>query len=234
MEGARNLERIQREGMERLYPALTNPSWLVLRSRREIFTRWLKDFNHANPRVLDVGGRVQPYRPLIDCSALRYTAVDIRRTPLVDIVGDAALLPLGDACFDLVLCTQMLEYARDPRRVISEIYRVLKPGAFLLMSAPAVYPQDSEREYWRFLPCGLRELLADFAEIEVAAEGSSVTGFIRTINVCLVAFTTVTVFRKLVCATIVPALNLLGAFLEALKITSDTSFTANFSVLARK
>jgi SAM-dependent methyltransferase len=234
MEDPKGLKRIQTEGRERLYPSLTNPNWLVLRSRRELFTRWLHGLNCSNPRVLDVGGRVQPYRSLIRGGTSLYTAVDLRSTPLVDIVGDAAQLPLADACFDLVLCTQMLEYARDPRRVMSEIYRVLKPGAFLLLSAPAVYPQDSEQEYWRFLPCALRELLRDFSEIDLAAEGNSVIGLIRTVNVCLVAFTTSAVLRKLVCVTLVPALNLLGALVEALKITNNTSFTANFSALARK
>lgn len=230
----KNLGRIQREGRERLFPSLTNPNWLVLRARRKLFTKWLQRFDHANPIVLDVGGRVQPYRPLIAQGASRYIAVDIRLTALVDIAGDAAQLPVGNARFDLVLCTQMLEYARDPRRVLTEIHRVLKPGGFLLLSAPAVYPQDSEQEYWRFLPCALRELLGDFSEIEVAAEGDSVTGFIRTINVCLVAFTPVAVFRKLLCLTLVPVLNLVGALAEALRTTSDNSFTANFSVLARK
>jgi SAM-dependent methyltransferase len=234
MSATKALKQIQKDGRKRLYPSLTDPSWLVLRKRREVFTRWLGHLDHTNATVLDVGGRIQPYRPLINGQPSRYVAVDLLLTPLVDIVGNAAQLPLRTACCDFVLCTQMLEYAPDPRQVIVEIHRVLKPGGFLLLSAPAVYPQDSERDYWRFLPGAFRELLMDFSSIDLAAEGTSVSGFIRMINVCMVSFTTVTAFRGLLCFTVIPVLNLLGAVLEMLKVTTDSSFSGNFSVLAQK
>jgi SAM-dependent methyltransferase len=226
--------KIHDEGRRRLRPSLTDPSWLVLRKRREVFTQWLARLNHTNALVLDVGGRIQPYRSLINGRLSRYIAIDLRLTPLVDIAGNAAQLPLRNDCFDLVLCTQMLEYAPDPRQVIAEIHRVLKPGGFLLLSAPAVHPQDSDRDAWRFLPGALRELLLEFSAVDLAPEGSSVTGFIRTINVCLVSFTPLAAFRGLLRFTIVPMLNLLGALFEMLRLTANTSFTANFSVLARK
>jgi len=234
MSSTADIRQIQEEGRSRLYPSLTDPSWLVLRNRREVFTQWLGRLNHTNALVLDVGGRIQPYRSLINGRPSRYIAVDLRLTPLVDIAGDAAQLPFRSDCFDLVFCTQMLEYAPEPRQVIAEIHRVLKPGGFLLLSAPAVYPQDSDRDAWRFLPAALRELLKEFSAVDLAPEGSSVTGFIRTINVCVVSFTTVAAFRGLFRFTIVPMLNLLGALVETLKLTSNTSFTANFSVYARK
>jgi len=234
MSSTADIGQIQEEGRNRLYPSLTDPSWLVLRKRREVFTKWLGRLNHTNTLVLDVGGRLQPYRALINGQPSRYVALDLRLTPLVDIAGDAAQLPIRNDCFDLVLCTQMLEYAPDPRQVIAEIHRVLKPGGFLLLSVPAVYPQDSDRDTWRFLPAALRELLKEFSAIDLAPEGTSVTGFIRTINVCVVSFTTVAAFRGLFRFTIIPMLNLLGTLFETLKLTSNTSFTANFSVCAQK
>lgn len=221
------------EGWERLYPSLRNPNWLVLRKRREVFTKWLQSSARANAVVLDVGGRIQPYRPLIEGASL-YVALDLVVTPAVNVVSDAARMPIRGDCIDLVLCTQMLEYASDPRQVIREIRRVLKPGGFLVLSAPAVFPQDSDHDCWRFLPGALRELLMDFSSVDLAAEGSSLSGFIRTFNVCLVSFTTTYILRSLLCSTIVPVLNLLGAALETLNLTTDTSFTANFSVRARK
>ena len=48
----------------RLYPSLTNPSYLVLRSRRLLFSNWTRTLGN-NLTVLDVGGRYQPYRPLL-------------------------------------------------------------------------------------------------------------------------------------------------------------------------
>ena len=234
MKSTSAVERARREGIKRLHPSLTDPNWLVLRKRREIFTRWLRQINQLDPVTLDVGGRIQPYRPLITQKTSPYIAVDIVPTALVSVIGDAALLPVRSDCFDLVLCTQMLEYAFRPQQVIDEIHRVLKPGGHLLLSAPAVYPQDYANEYWRFLPCALREMMAQFSAVEVVAEGSSLTGFIRTTNVCVVSFTTIKVVRKFLSVSLVPLLNLFGLLLERLRTTHDTSFSANFSVLAKK
>jgi SAM-dependent methyltransferase len=204
MSDIAEIEQVREEGRSRLYPSLTDPSWLVLRKRREVFTQWLGRLNHTNAVVLDVGGRIQPYRSLINGRLSRYIAVDLRLTPLVDIAGNAAQLPIRNDCFDLVFCTQMLEYPPEPRHVIAEIHRVLKPGGFLLLSAPAVHPQDSDQDSWRFLPGALHELLKEFSPVDLVPEGGSVTGFIRTINLCLVSFAPVAAFRGLFRFTIVP------------------------------
>ena len=76
-------DQVQKCGRERLYPSLTNPNWLVLRKRRELFQRWLGRLPQQNLSVLDVGGRIQPYRSLVP-GAARYIAIDLRATPLVE------------------------------------------------------------------------------------------------------------------------------------------------------
>ena len=156
------LDTVNREGRERLYPSLTNPSWLVLRRRREIFRKWLARVDGHDLDVLDVGGRIQPYRPLLEGRVRRYVAVDLRQTPLVNVVGRGEHIPLASAQFDLVICTQVLEYIPEPAAVIAEIHRVLKPGGCLLLSVPAVCPRDADHDCWRFLPGSLRHLLAPF------------------------------------------------------------------------
>jgi SAM-dependent methyltransferase len=228
------LEVVQRESRERLYPPVTNPNWLILRKRREIFQKWLADIPGENFVVLDVGGRIQPYRPLLEGRLQKYVSCDLRRTPLVNIVADAAQIPLATSSFDLVLCNQMLEYVSQPSAVIAEIYRVLKPGGWLLLSVPAVFPRDAEADAWRFLPASLRILLASFAAFEIAPEGSSIAGFFRTIAVCLDIFARPRALRTVSRFTLVPLLNLAGYALEFLFRSSNDQFTANFSVLARK
>jgi len=54
-----------------------------------------------------------------------------RRNPpkwLKFTVGDATQLEQSDASFDVVVCTQVAEYVPDVGRVLSEAFRVLKPG----------------------------------------------------------------------------------------------------------
>jgi len=48
----------------------------------------------------------------------------------------AAPLPFNDNSFDFVICTDVLEHLFDPDFVIKEIYRVLKPTGFAIISTP--------------------------------------------------------------------------------------------------
>ena len=64
-------------------------------------------------------------------------------------MADATRLPFGDDRFDAVICSEVLEHVRDPRDVIGEIRRVLKPGGRLCISVPHGWP---ERLCWRLAP----------------------------------------------------------------------------------
>jgi SAM-dependent methyltransferase len=44
------------------------------------------------------------------------------------MVADATKIDRPDASFDAAVCTQVAEYVRDVDRVISEAYRLLRPG----------------------------------------------------------------------------------------------------------
>jgi SAM-dependent methyltransferase len=44
------------------------------------------------------------------------------------VQGDAHQLELADASFDLVYCRYVLEHVADPRRVVAEMRRVVRPG----------------------------------------------------------------------------------------------------------
>jgi SAM-dependent methyltransferase len=234
MDGPPTLSELIRQGNERLYPSLTNPNWLVLRERRKIFERWLAQLPSGKLSVLDVGGRIQPYRPLIAERLQRYVAVDLRSTPLVSVVARGEQLPLRDSQFDLAICTQMLEYVLQPSLVIGEIYRVLRPGGRFLLSVPAACLMDGDEECWRFLPAGLRQVLGDFARVQVVAEGSSMAGFFRTVNACLDVFVRYRAARFVYRHSICPVMNLAGALLEGLSGGRNQQFTTNYSVLAEK
>jgi len=51
--------------------------------------------------------------------------------------GDVCNLPFGDAEFDLVLATDIIEHVDDDLRAITEIRRVLAPGGTAIISVPA-------------------------------------------------------------------------------------------------
>jgi len=228
------LHAVKHDGKERLYPSLTNPNWLILRRRRQIFQNWLVGLKDSNLCVLDLGGRIQPYRPLLEGRLGRYVAIDLRQGPLVDVVARGEQIPFVSGQFDLVICTQVLEYIPEPAVVLAEVRRVLKPGGRLLLSAPAVFPRDSDHDLWRFSPGSLRSLLRDFQDVELRAEGSSFIGLVRTFNVCSVIFAKPAWLGRVLRFTLVPVLNVGAHAFESLFLPSNDQFAANFSVFARK
>ena len=50
-------------------------------------------------------------------------------------------LPFADACFDTVICSEVLEHIDEFETVLGEIERVLKPGGTLAVSVPRFLPE---------------------------------------------------------------------------------------------
>ncbi len=233
MRSTADAESLLRQAQERLHPPLSSPNWLVLRARRQIFEKWIALIPGKALRILDVGGHLQPYRALFAERADQYYAADLRPGPLVNVVASAGQLPFASDFFDVVVCTQVLEYVARPQEAIDEIRRVLKAGGSLLLSVPSVFPRDSDSEYWRFLPSAMRMMLSGFTQVEVEAEGSSVAGLFRTLNVWAFVFSPEWL-RFLLRYTSIPVVNALGYFAEAVIGSKNDQFSANFSAWAKK
>jgi len=61
--------------------------------------------------------------------------------------ADVTDLPFDDNCFDLVICSEVLEHIGDYLQAIDEIIRVLRPGCNLVVSVPRYWP---EYLCWKF------------------------------------------------------------------------------------
>jgi len=226
------LESLQRAGHERLYPSLTNPSYLALRMRRKIFSRWVAEIPGDQLCVLDVGGRHQPYRPLLEGRIARYVGLDIQQTELVDVIASGEALPFAKGSFDVVIATQVFDYFAEPGRAGEQILSVLKPGGVLLASFPACTPRCAEEERWRFTTTAIRSVLGGFRQIEVVPEIFSLGGMARTMNQALDTFVRYESLRYIYRRTICPLINIKGMALEALKLSTNDQFTTNYSVRA--
>lgn len=55
--------------------------------------------------------------------------------------ANVSRLPFADGCFDLVICSEVLEHIPDHDRAAGEIVRVLKPGHLLAVSVPRYLPE---------------------------------------------------------------------------------------------
>jgi SAM-dependent methyltransferase len=135
----------------------------ITRRNLDIF---LEKYKTDNP-VLDVGAggssydRYFPNRIMVD--------IDPKRNP--DIVADAHELPFPNESYGTVLCTEMLEHVKDPRRVVRELMRVLKPRGVLILTTRFVYPMhDTPHDYWRFTRYCLEDLFKDWKIVEIQGE----------------------------------------------------------------
>ncbi len=75
------------------------------------------------------------------------------------ICSAAEKLPFDDNSFDLIYSTNVLEHVQDPKLVLEESIRVLKPGGFLQFVIPN-YFSFWEGHYGIFWPCITNRFLA--------------------------------------------------------------------------
>lgn len=155
-------------GEFRLNPHLQESDSLIYLNRRPILTNWLTALPGHDLTLLDIGGRIQPYRPLVQEKVQRYVAIDLQMEGLVDIVANGERLPFKDNSFDVVLCSDALQYIPDAPGAVTEMHRVLRPDGTLLLTTRGCYPEDHS-EYWRFIPSGLRYLTRMFDTFQNAA-----------------------------------------------------------------
>ncbi len=153
-------------GEDRRRPPLSSATWVV----RAAIADWLRGEADAaaargGARVLDVGCGVKPYYPYFAGRVESYVGVDIWENPHADLQGTVENLPLPDASFDVVLCTQVLEHCDDPPAAVRELRRVTAPGGRVLASTHGVQVyHPAPQDLWRWTHEGLRRLFERNAE----------------------------------------------------------------------
>jgi SAM-dependent methyltransferase len=214
---------------------MSSPTWVV----RAPLAVWLEEQATAVPgpyRVLDVGCGPKPYYPFFAERASEYVGVDVAPHAAADLVGPVEALPVDDASFDLVLCTQVLEHCDEPGRAVAELRRVTAPGGRVLASTHGVQVyHPSPHDYWRWTHVGLRRLFeegADWGSVDVAPA----VGTASTLAMLLGTYVEIGLRRTAVARGPVWLLNRAAAALDArvrsLREPVPGSLTANFHVTA--
>ncbi|MEO6694372.1 MAG: methyltransferase domain-containing protein, partial [Ignavibacteria bacterium] len=62
--------------------------------------------------------------------------------------------------FDCIICTEVLEHTLNDQKVVANIYKILKPGGNLIISAPFTYVlHEAPHDYRRYTLFGLKNIL---------------------------------------------------------------------------
>jgi SAM-dependent methyltransferase len=131
--------------------------------------------------LLDVGCGEMPYRTCLPPS-LSYTGVDVAQADAFAmrasdcvVTFDGVSIPFGDASFDTILCTEVLEHAAAPEALIAEIERVLKPGGTLLATVPfSARVHYAPYDFHRFTKFALKRMFASFKDVRIEERGNDI------------------------------------------------------------
>lgn len=157
-------------GRERRYPGIGDSAYLMHREITRSLQAARDTYLRPGARILDVGCGGQPYYPLFAGIASSYDGNDIGPGPRIRYVSPVESLPVPDASYDVVLCTQVLEHVRHPHQALREMTRVLAPGGHLLMTTHGVYPfHPDPTDYWRWTRQGFDAMFEDTDGLELVS-----------------------------------------------------------------
>ena len=114
--------------------------------------KWIEETLKKIPAgltILDAGAGESQFKKF--CDHLKYIAQDFGQysgegnvglqtgtwdNTKLDIVSDILSIPLPNHSIDAIMCTEVLEHIPDPLGAIKEFNRLVKPGGYLLITAP--------------------------------------------------------------------------------------------------
>jgi ubiquinone/menaquinone biosynthesis C-methylase UbiE len=121
-------------------------------TNESVRVKWIEEALKKIPEgltILDAGAGESQFKKF--CSHLKYIAQDFGEysgdgeiglqtgtwdNSKLDIVSDILSIPMPDHSVDAIMCTEVLEHIPDPIGAIKEFSRLVKPGGYLMMTAP--------------------------------------------------------------------------------------------------
>jgi len=121
----------------------------------------------ARGRLIDLGCGKAPlygsYRMLVDEVTCVDWAHSAHASPYLDREVDLnQALPFGDAAFDVVILSDVLEHVPVPQDLWREMARLLAPGGHALVNVPFLYGvHEAPHDYGRYTEFALRRFAAE-------------------------------------------------------------------------
>jgi len=116
---------------------------------------------YAHGNFLDLGCGNKPYETLYKPKTVSQIGCDVIQSDRnrVDVLCPVTDLKFENEQFDTILCTQVLEHVFEHDRMMSEIFRVLKPGGHIILTVPFVWELHEEPyDFFRYTKHALNEI----------------------------------------------------------------------------
>lgn len=136
-------------------------------------------------KILDVGSGESPWREWLPegCS---YQGIDIVNSDDYGMSAekpdvtyyDGVTIPFLDATYDGVICIEVLEHVIDPQGLLSEIARILKHGAPILLTVPwSARRHHIPHDFHRFTRERLQQLFhaQGFCDVRIFERGNNIS-----------------------------------------------------------
>ncbi|MGI9308108.1 MAG: class I SAM-dependent methyltransferase [Gammaproteobacteria bacterium] len=113
--------------------------WLYLKENTNL--------GKASLRLLEVAPWWSLARKFSVLDTVDYAGLDLKHhSPFVNVVGNISNTPLQTDSFDAALCIHVLEHVDDDANAMRELYRVLKPGGWVLVSVPLLLDEGTRED----------------------------------------------------------------------------------------
>ncbi|WP_343669816.1 class I SAM-dependent methyltransferase [Paraburkholderia heleia] len=142
--------------------------------------------------ILDIGAGESPWKEWLP-PACRYQGLDVENAGEFGMSGnrdiafyDGKTIPFPNASFDGGICIEVLEHAEDPDLLVSEIARIFKPGATLLLSVPwSARRHHIPHDYHRFTRERLEQLFRahGFEHVSIHERGNDICAIANKLTI---------------------------------------------------
>ena len=115
-------------------------------------------------RLLDLGCGLKPFQDIYKHCVNYSIGMDVPTTPhgksCIDVGAIGTKLPFKNETFDIVICTEVMEHVAEPKQLLYEARRVLRPNGILIVTTPFLVPvHESPYDFYRYTNHGLEYLI---------------------------------------------------------------------------